>query len=213
MTQKTRPTARPPELPSGPRPALPSPGQPFSWKAWLILALLLGGMAVWQSVAHQEQAYPALDYSEFYRLLEAHEIKGVTLEGERIIGELRQPQTHGNIEFQNFQTVRPDPDPELVPALRKFDVDIRVRSQEQPFAVQLVATLLPWVLIIGVWLWLLRRAQQMMVSGGPLAGMLKGKSRRFDKQTSVSISFKDVAGLKAAKVQIGVAKPNSLTTS
>jgi cell division protease FtsH len=160
---------------------------------------LLVGMAIWQSVANQEQAYPAIDYSEFYRLLEARKIEGVTLEGERIIGELRQPETRGNIDFQNFQAVRPDPDPNLVPKLLEFDVDIRVRSHEQPFAVQLIATLLPWVLIIGVWVWLSRRAQQMMVSGGPLAGVLKGKSRRFDKQTSVSISFKDVAGLKAAK--------------
>ena len=199
MTQTTRPAARPPELPSGPRPTLPPPGQPFSWKAWLVLGLLLAGMAIWQSVANQEQAYPAIDYSEFYRLLEARKIEGVTLEGERIIGELRQPETRGNIDFQNFQAVRPDPDPNLVPKLLEFDVDIRVRSHEQPFAVQLIATLLPWVLIIGVWVWLSRRAQQMMVSGGPLAGVLKGKSRRFDKQTSVSISFKDVAGLKAAK--------------
>jgi cell division protease FtsH len=199
MTQTTRPSARPPEIPSGPRPTLPPPGQPFSWKAWLVLGLLLVGMAIWQSVANQEQAYPAIDYSEFYRLLEARKIEGVTLEGERIIGQLRQPETRGNIEFQNFQAVRPDPDPNLVPKLLEFDVDIRVRSHEQPFAVQLIATLLPWVLIIGVWVWLSRRAQQMMVSGGPLAGVLKGKSRRFDKQTSVSISFKDVAGLKAAK--------------
>jgi cell division protease FtsH len=199
MTQTTRPSARPPEIPSGPRPTLPPPGQPFSWKAWLVLGLLLVGMAIWQSVANQEQAYPAIDYSEFYRLLEARKIEGVTLEGERIIGELRQPETRGNIDFQNFQAVRPDPDPNLVPKLLEFDVDIRVRSHEQPFAVQLIATLLPWVLIIGVWVWLSRRAQQMMVSGGPLAGVLKGKSRRFDKQTSVSISFKDVAGLKAAK--------------
>jgi cell division protease FtsH len=160
---------------------------------------LLGGMAVWQSFANQEQAYPSIDYSEFYRLLEAHKIESVTLKGENIVGRLLQPETKDEITFQNFQSLRPDPDPDLVSDLRKNGVNIRVRSQEQPFAVQLVATLLPWILIVGVWIWLSRRAQQMMVSGGPLAGVLKGRSRRFDKQTSVSIAFKDVAGLKAAK--------------
>ncbi|HTV25106.1 MAG TPA: ATP-dependent zinc metalloprotease FtsH, partial [Polyangiaceae bacterium] len=163
-----------------------------------MLGVLLGGMAVWQSVANQEHAYPSLDYSEFYHLLEARKIAGVTLEGERIVGKLKESEPRGGIDYQNFQTLRPDPDPELVPALRRFDVDIRVRSQEQPFVLQLVATLLPWALIIGLWLWLSRRAQHMM-GGGPFAGVLKGKSRRFDKQTSVSTSFKDVAGLKAAK--------------
>ena len=165
----------------------------------MVLGLLLVGMAIWQSLANQELAYPSLDYSEFYRLVEARKVSAVTLEGEKLIGDLKQPEARGAITFQNFQTLRPDPDPELLPALRKADVDIRVRSREQPFAVQLIATLLPWALIIGVWVWLSRRAQQMMGGGGPFAGVLKGKSRRFDKQTSVSLSFKDVAGLKAAK--------------
>jgi cell division protease FtsH len=198
MTQSTRPPARPPELPPSIRPTLPA-GQPFSWKAWLILGLLLGGMAIWQSMVNQEQAYPAIDYSEFYQLLQAGKIAEVTLKGANIVGQLKQQETRDGIAFQNFQTLRAEPDPELVPDLRKYGVEHRARSQEQPFAVQLVATLLPWILIVGVWIWLSRRAQQMMISGGPLAGVLKGKSRRFDKQTSVSISFKDVAGLKAAK--------------
>jgi cell division protease FtsH len=198
MTQSTRPPARPSELPPGARPTLP-PGQPFSWKAWLILGLLLGGMAIWQSVVNQEQAYPAIDYSEFYQLLEAGKVAEVTLKGESIVGQLKQQETRDGVAFQNFQTLRAEPDPMLVPDLRKYGVEHRARSQEQPFAIQLVATLLPWILIVGVWIWLSRRAQQMMISGGPLAGVLKGKSRRFDKQTSVSITFKDVAGLKAAK--------------
>jgi cell division protease FtsH len=200
MTQVTRPPVRPSEVPPGTRPTLPPPaGQPFSWKAWLILGLLLGGMAVWQSMANQEQAYPSIDYSEFYDLVEARRVESVTLKGENIVGQLTQPETRDGISFANFQTLRPDPDPDLMSALRKADVKIRVRSQEQPFAVQLIATLLPWILIIGVWIWLSRRAQQMMGGGGPFSNVLKGKSRRFDKQTSVSLSFKDVAGLKSAK--------------
>jgi cell division protease FtsH len=156
-------------------------------------------MAVWQSMVNQDHAYPSIDYSEFYRLVEARKIASVTIKGETVVGELQQEETRDGVPFKNFQTLRLDPDPELVSELRKYAVDFRVRSQEQPFAVQLVATLLPWMLIIGVWIWLSRRAQQMMISGGPLAGVLKGKSRRFDKQTSVSVSFKDVAGLKSAK--------------
>jgi cell division protease FtsH len=165
----------------------------------MILGLLLAGMAVWQSMLNQEQAFPSLDYSEFYRLIEAGKIASVTIKGESVVGQLKQQETRDGVPFQNFQTLRLDPDPELITELRKYDVDFRVRSQEQPFAVQLAATLLPWILIIGVWIWLSRRAQQMMIGGGPLANVLKGKSRRFDKQTSVSISFKDVAGLKSAK--------------
>ena len=42
-------------------------------------------------------------------------------------------------------------DPALLPLLRQHGVQISVKSQQQPFAVQLLLTLLPWALIIGVW--------------------------------------------------------------
>ena len=73
------------------------------------------------------------------------------------------------------------------------------KSQQQPFAVQVVMTLLPWALIIGVWVWMSRRAQGMLGTGGPLAGFMKNQSRKFDKATSVNVTFEDIAGLKSAK--------------
>jgi cell division protease FtsH len=164
-----------------------------------VLALLLGAMAVWQSQASQ-QTYPMIDYSDFHGLLEAGKVESVTFEGQSITGQLRRPEARDGSTFQKFQTFGPEPDLELLDELRRYQVaGIRLRSPEPPLLVQLIGTLLPWVLIIGVWIWMSRRAQQMMVSGGPLAGVLKSKSRRFDKQTSVSVAFKDVAGLKSAK--------------
>ncbi len=198
MSPATRPPSQAPEPPSAGRQTRP-PAQPFSWKAWLFLGLLLGAMTIYQSMANQDQAYPSIDYSEFFRLLQDHKIDAVTLKGENIIGQLRKSELRDGQAFQNFQTLRPDPDPELLPLLRREDVAIRVSSQELPLLLQILFSMLPWALIIGVWIWLSRRAQQMMVSGGPLSGMLKGRSRRFDKQTSVAVTFKDVAGLKSAK--------------
>ncbi len=199
MSPPTRSSQVPQEpAPPGARPSLP-PNQPFSWKAWLFLGLLLGGMGLWQSMLNQEQAYPSIDYTEFYALLQADKVDSVTIKGETVTGQLERPETRDGQTFQNFQTLRFEPDPELLPLLRKNGVTVRVRSQEAPLGLQLLANVLPWILIIGVWIWLSRRAQQMMMSGGPLAGVLKGRSRRFDKQATVSISFKDVAGLKAAK--------------
>ncbi|MEY2936206.1 MAG: hypothetical protein RL033_6955 [Pseudomonadota bacterium] len=174
------------------------PVQPFTWKAWLFLALLLGSMAVWQAV-NQEQAYPVIDYSEFYGLLEEGKVESISWKGEGIIGQLKRAETRQDQTFQKFQTILPAEDAELLPALRKQQVKVRGLSQEPPVAVQIAGTLLPFLLVIGLWIWLSRRAQQMMVGGGPFANVLKGRSRRFDKQASVSVSFKDVAGLRAAK--------------
>ena len=39
----------------------------------------------------------------------------------------------------------------------------------------------------------------MLGSGNPFAGLVKNQSRKFDKTTSVNVTFDDIAGLKAAK--------------
>jgi cell division protease FtsH len=58
---------------------------------------------------------------------------------------------------------------------------------------------LPWVLIIGAWFLLSRNAQKMLSRGGPLGGLLKQRSHRFEQESSVKVTFDDVAGLKAPK--------------
>jgi cell division protease FtsH len=81
-------------------------------------------------------------------------------------------------------------------------VAITVKSQKQPFAVEMLMTLLPWALIIGAWVWMSRRARSMLSTGGPLGGFLKSPGRKFDKTASVKVTFEDIAGLKAAKADL-----------
>ena len=42
----------------------------------------------------------------------------------------------------------------------------------------------------------------MLSTGGPLAGLVKSQGRKFDKATSVNVTFDDIAGLKAAKADL-----------
>ena len=64
--------------------------------------------------------------------------------------------------------------------------------------------LLPILLLVAVWLFIFRRMSSG--SGGGAAGNIfnvgKSKARIFDKDSSVKIDFKDVAGLEEAKVEI-----------
>src|SRR5207302_4601546 len=73
-----------------------------------------------------------------------------------------------------------------------------VASPESPALVRILLGLLPWVLIIGVWMWLSRRAQQMMVAGGGPLGAFTKRGKKFEK-TAETKTFADVAGLAAAK--------------
>ena len=65
-------------------------------------------------------------------------------------------------------------------------------------------TLLPWVLIIGVWIFIMRSMSRGAGggAGGGIMNVGKAKAQVFDKDASKRVTFKDVAGLEEAKVEI-----------
>lgn len=68
----------------------------------------------------------------------------------------------------------------------------------------LLINFLPWVLIIGVW-FLVMRSMSRGAGGGAGGGLMnvgKARAQVFDKDNSRRITFKDVAGLEEAKVEI-----------
>ena len=77
-------------------------------------------------------------------------------------------------------------------------------DKENNYLLELLISILPFVLIIGVWLFLMRR---MSGSGGGGAGgqifsIGKSKAKLFDEKKDTRTSFKDVAGLEGAKEEI-----------
>ena len=65
-------------------------------------------------------------------------------------------------------------------------------------------TLLPFVLIIGVWIFIMRRMSSGGGggAGGQIFNIGKSKAKLFDQNTEVKTSFKDVAGLEGAKEEV-----------
>ena len=69
---------------------------------------------------------------------------------------------------------------------------------------EILLSILPFVLIIGIWIYLMRR---MSGGGGGGAGgqifnIGKSKAKLFDEKTDTRTSFKDVAGLEGAKEEV-----------
>ena len=63
---------------------------------------------------------------------------------------------------------------------------------------------LPIIIIIGVWIFLMRRMSGGGAGGpgGQIFSIGKSKAKLFDKNTDVKVTFKDVAGLEGAKEEI-----------
>lgn len=67
---------------------------------------------------------------------------------------------------------------------------------------EVIGWILPILILVGVWIFIMR----MMSRGGPGGGQIfnigKSKAQLFDRDTHVNITFKDVAGLEEAKVEV-----------
>jgi len=67
---------------------------------------------------------------------------------------------------------------------------------------EVLSWILPLLLLVGLWFFLMRMMSRGGAGGGQIFNIGKSKATLFDKDTHVKITFKDVAGLEEAKVEI-----------
>lgn len=94
----------------------------------------------------------------------------------------------------------------LAEAQENMDVSQRIEPEyrnERNWMAELLWTIGPFVLIILLWLWIFRRMSRG-AGGGPGGIFSVGKSQAkvFDKDSKVTTTFKDVAGLSEAKQEV-----------
>ena len=74
------------------------------------------------------------------------------------------------------------------------------KSQQNIFS-DLLITLIPFVLVIGVWIYVMKRMAGAGGAGG-IFNIGKSKARMFDEKKQVPVTFQDVAGLEGAKEEV-----------
>lgn len=89
-----------------------------------------------------------------------------------------------------------------LPATSKFAVETEERADY-------IGTILNWLLLplilVVLWIFMFRRMNKSMgggQSGGGIFNVGKSQAKLFDKENNVKITFKDVAGLEEAKVEV-----------
>jgi len=77
-------------------------------------------------------------------------------------------------------------------------------DKENNYLLELLISILPFLLIIGVWIFLMRRMSggSGAPGGGQIFSIGKSKAKLFDEKTDTRTSFKDVAGLEGAKEEV-----------
>jgi cell division protease FtsH len=132
-------------------------------------------------------------YSDFILNVKQDGVKDVSIAGRNIEGTL----SNGT----QFKTYSPETDNSaMIGNLLDHNVQITGQSNETGFWGQIFISWFPFLLIIGLWIFLMR---QMQGGGGGRGAMSFGKSRaRLLGEDQVKITFSDVAGVDEAKEEV-----------
>ncbi|MDH4233061.1 MAG: ATP-dependent zinc metalloprotease FtsH [Nitrospirota bacterium] len=181
------------------------------WRAAIASLLIFLFLILWtQFFAVQNQTLHDISYSRFIDELDAGNIKEVTIKKLLVTGvfinavEISMPTEGKSVTATNFRTFLPAIQGEdLLVSLKEKNVVVTVEPEEERSLLwQLVLGILPWVLLIGIWIFLMKRAQQQ-IQGGPGGVFTFGasKARLFDVKKP-KITFKDVAGMDKVKNEL-----------
>ena len=159
---------------------------------WTIIILAVLFFYKFLSTGRPDQA--ELTFSDMMADVEAGKVSKVTITGNEIAGELKEPNKDG---LKKFVSVSPEY-PDLVKDLRKYNVSIEARKPKESTYLVTILSWLPMVVLIGIWIFFMRQMQ----SGGNKA-LSFGKSKaRLSSSQSKKVTFKDVAGVEEAKEEL-----------
>jgi cell division protease FtsH len=149
-----------------------------------------------------------INYSQFIDQLSAGNVKSVSIKKELLSGELIKesavllPGEKKPLQVKYFQTVLPSFQGEgLLSQLKDKNVIITIEPAEQGLLWQFLIGVLPWLLIIGFWIMITKRSQQIQGGPGGLFTFGKSKAKLFDAKKP-KVTFKDVAGMDNVKMEL-----------
>ena len=183
----------------------------------LLAMSLFGGSDSWQSVSKT-------NISSFEKYLNAGDVSQVVVIRNKssvrvtLTPEALSKSDHKDVIGKNLLGQDNSRGPHYqfeVGSLELFEEKLeKARANGVPFRLEFITVenrwadtligFLPIIIIIGVWIFLMRRMSggAGCGAGGQIFNIGKSKAKLFDKNTDVKTTFKDVAGLEGAKEEI-----------
>jgi cell division protease FtsH len=158
--------------------------------AGLYLLILIVAISILSSLFEPASSVKEFSYSQFLNEVEKNNVNSVTISGNTVTGVLN--------DNQKFSTYLPD-DPELMTILRNKNINVEAKPPvELSWWMRILSSILPMVLIIGIWIFMMRQMQ-----GGGNKVMSFGKSQaKLHGKESPKVTFADVAGIDEAKEEL-----------
>ena len=157
----------------------------------------LVGLVLFTVFRQYEDAYApprdTISYTQFMEDAKAGKVRRVDIQGRTLIVT---PQTG-----EEFKLTNPG-DIWMVDELRKSNVQIYGKAEEEPSLLTTIfISWFPMILLIGVWIFFMRRMQGGAGGGGGAFSFGKSKARKLDEESN-KVRFRDVAGCNEAKEDV-----------
>ncbi|MEY3234889.1 ATP-dependent zinc metalloprotease FtsH [Aquidulcibacter sp.] len=160
---------------------------------WGFLALALVTVFTLMNRPSPSASMTTMPYSTLLSEVDNGRVKEVTIIG---------PQARGRLQDdKSFVAVVPTPATDLLARLEKANAEIRIEEVPRAnFLTALIANLLPLLIMVGLWFFLMR---QMSGGGGKGGAMGFGKSKaKLLTENKNKVTFEDVAGIDEAREEL-----------
>ena len=167
------------------------------------------------------QSSSTLNESEFFDLAKTGQVEKVVIVNRQIANvfltsdaKISGEHKNSNKSFYSFLGNSPDYQFEISTVDRfyakidqikedkniKLDID---NKTEQNLWGEIFISMLPFIIIIGIWIFIMRRMSGGAGgAGGQIFSIGKSKAKLLDANAQVKVTFKDVAGLEGAKEEV-----------
>ncbi|MDQ2090172.1 ATP-dependent zinc metalloprotease FtsH [Marimonas arenosa] len=157
---------------------------------WVVLFLLILALFNLFSGGGNTLQSREISYSEFVTAVDEGRVSNVTLDGERV-------RFRGK-DGKDYVAIKPQ-DAEVTDLLIDQDIPVKAESQEQSGFQTFILSLLPFLLLIGVWVYFMNRMQGGR--GGGAMGFGKSRAKLLTEKHG-RVTFDDVAGIDEAKEEL-----------
>lgn len=196
MAKKNPPSNRGKSGGHGPRKRKNESGDKFEWRKasytltfWILLIIV--SWIVFSKIGFSDKSETEKSYSQYHRLLETEQISSA---------EIIDREFHGTLkDGSSIITILPFIDSQMMAVWDSLRIDYQFHEKKPSWFGYLITSILPWILIIAIWLYVMRRMQ-----GGGTKGVFSfGKSRaKLMMESKLKVTFKDVAGVDEAKEEL-----------
>ena len=204
--------------PNGPK----KPAFRLYWVYAIVIALFIG-MNIFSAMTFTAKDY---DYQEFEAALELGEVDRVKIINEKSIqvfikeDVLRDAEKYADVRESNWGgEINPGPHYAFQYPAETFEQNVKEFYSKQPsedqiaivyesqenFLGDIIQWVLPLVIMIAIWMFIMRRMSGGAPGGGggsQIFNIGKSRAKVFDKDTEVKTTFNEVAGMTGAKEEV-----------